>query len=226
MNIDEQRPSALEGSPNVNDDCAPAKPTSHQSSGPSEPLFPIVSDENVLSGLPNALRAFRRGSELGDGGRSGIAYALTLAIAFLGSRLTRADKNLLEPLFCLMHALRDLSRGVVHPALEPRPISHRKPTRWDVMEFKATCLVASNALTRDGMSRKEADKAIMRQVMPSAGLLGLKMTDKSLMTWRRTARKSSGDEGYLRIRFRPSHVDHAPEGRRAREVGVRRCHSS
>ena len=83
-------------------------------------------------------------------------YSLVAAVAFLGSRLPRADGQLMAPLMCLMDALRDLDRGAVHPALKSRPLAHRKPTRWDVAEFKSLCLVASDALNRrGGMSRKE-----------------------------------------------------------------------
>jgi hypothetical protein len=169
---------------------------------PDEPLFPIGSDEDVLSGLPDALKEFRRGSERGDGGRKGIRDSLLLAALFLGSRLTLANAQLIAPLSCLMHALDDLDRGVVHPALAPRNVTHRKPTRWDIAEFKGRCLVASDALHhRGGLSRKEADRTITKRVLNSAARCGLKMTEKSLETWRRDARKCMAVNGNPRTMF-------------------------
>jgi hypothetical protein len=167
-----------------------------QSSIPTDPLVPIISDEDVLSRLPDALKEFQRGSERGDAGRTGIRHSLLLAIYLLGSRIAQADKQLITPLMCLMYALEDLDRGSVHPALKPRAIAHRMPIRWDVAEFKGRCLLASDVLSRrGGMSRKQADRAITTRVSASADRLGLRMTGKSLETWRREARKGLDRNG-------------------------------
>jgi len=170
--------------------------TSPRSSIPADPLFPIVSDENVLSGLPEALREFRRGSERDDGGRSGMHHALLVAIVLLGSRVPQLDKVLTDPLMCLMRALRDLDRGCLHPALRPITVRNRKPSRWDVADFKARCLVAADTLNRrGGLERKDADRAITERMESLAGRLGFRMTQKSLATWRRSARKAFDREG-------------------------------
>ena len=187
--------AAEETAPTVTD-------TSPRSSIPADPLFPIVSDENALSGLPEALREFRRGSEREDGGRSGMHHALLVAVVFLGSRVPQGDKVLMDPLMCLMRALRDLDRGCLHPALRPITVRNRKPTRSDVADFKARCLVAADTLNcRGGLGRKDADQAITERMESLAGRLGFRMTQKSLATWRRSAQKAFESEGLFMNNF-------------------------
>ena len=130
----------------------------------------------------------------------GMQRALTAALFMLGSQLVRRrDHELLTPLMTLSRALDDLDTGGLHPAFLPRR-SGRPAAGTDVVEFKGRCLAAADVLHRHALAgshlpRREADLAVAKRMHVAATRLGIRMTDKSLATWRRDARKATNKGG-------------------------------
>ena len=170
--------------------------TSQRANALDDLVRSYATPDEMREGLQWALANFRRGSELSDGGRLGMYCALLVITEFARTYLGHSDGQLLGPLECLRRALIDLDSGNVHPALSPRSVRNRKRVRSDVADFKGRCLAAADLLAKHGqVSRSDADTAIFRRVSPSARRLGIRMTEKTLQTWRRDARKAVDDEG-------------------------------
>src|SRR5262249_4434046 len=102
-----------------------------------------------------------------------------------------------------MFALDDLERGAVHPALKPATIAHRKRSAGTLQNSPADAFLhrmSSVAEVACRLSRliKQTDNAITKRVLSSSDRLGLRMTNKSLETWRKEARKGLDRNGHFK----------------------------
>ncbi|KAB2917782.1 MAG: hypothetical protein F9K29_09030 [Hyphomicrobiaceae bacterium] len=153
-----------------------------------------MSVGELRAGLQEALSTFQHGMATGDGGRAGMLAALGQVHAFLLSVLPARDLHSIEPIVELMGALGDVDDGVPAPAFQVA-VSHRKGAPRRHTHFKAACVVASNLLQLRGLadgtrlSRAESDRYVRQRARRAARELGVPMSERSIATWRRVARK-------------------------------------
>jgi hypothetical protein len=78
----------------------------------------------------------------------------------------------------LAAALEELDAGIVWPALQPAPISHRKPSA-SYVQYRRACVAAGvKALIRSGVARMDAAKQAIREVKSIAGT-----SPRTVLSW-------------------------------------------
>jgi hypothetical protein len=117
---------------------------------------------------------------IGDNGRLAMENALGGAIILL---LTdpRIKIEFVEPLIEVLRALRMPDEGETHAAFKGSKVWDPKAAKQsDIQEdFWLRCLVASEALVSEGVSRKNADEKVLECARPTAALLGVRMGSKT-----------------------------------------------